>query len=144
MPKKSPSSKVIRKSAAGIPPATPDDLARLRAARSEAIDTSEIPERRDSFSRLARNAQGRLPKKSSIRDAVAREMGRLNLTPYRLWKEARAHCPTLSQPAVYEFLKGQRQLELPYAEALMAAVHLVIVRRAPRPKKDREVSRQAE
>ena len=32
----------------------------------------------------------------------------LNMTPYRLWKEAEAYCPTLSQSAVHEFIKGQK------------------------------------
>ena len=38
------------------------------------------------------------------------------MTPYRLWKEAVSHCPTISQSAVYDFINGDRQLELPYAE----------------------------
>jgi len=37
---------------------------------------------------------------------------------------ARDHCATLPQPAVYEDLRGQREIGLPYAEALMAAVEL--------------------
>ncbi len=64
-----------------------------------------------------------------MRDAIVRELKHLKMTPYRLWKEARVHCPTLSQSAVHEFIKGQRQLELPYAEALMMATHLGIVRK---------------
>jgi hypothetical protein len=63
-----------------------------------------------------------------IRDAVAREMRRHHLTAYRLWQIARTHYPSLSQAAVHEFLKGQRQLELPSIEALLAAVHLRLVR----------------
>lgn len=91
------------------------------------IDTGEIPERR-AFDRLQRDATGRLPpRKSIIRDAVARQAKRRHLTVYRLWKLARAHYPTLSQSAVHEFLKGQRQLELPSVEALLAAVDLRIV-----------------
>jgi hypothetical protein len=74
------------------------------------VDTGEIPERR-RFHRLQRDASGKLPpRKSVIRDAVDREMRRLNLTVYRLWQLARAHYPLLSQAAVHEFLKGQRQL----------------------------------
>jgi len=128
MPKKSQTSKVVRKSAADIPATSATDLARLRAALNGPIDTSDIPEHRGQFSRLERESDGRLPRKSLIRDAIARELQQYKMTPYRLWKEARVHCPTLSQPAVYEFLKGQRQLELPYAEALMAAVHLGVAR----------------
>src|SRR2546428_512519 len=92
------------------------------------IDTGEIPEGR-KFHRLQRDASGRLPRcKSIIREAVARQMQHLHLTVYRLWQLARAHYPSLSQAAVHEFLKGQRQLELPSVEALLAAVHLRVVR----------------
>ena len=114
------------------------------------IDTGEIPERR-SFHRLQRDANGELPpRKSVIREAVAREMQRLQLTAYRLWQMARGYYPTLSQAAVHEFLKGQRQLELPSIEALLRAVNLQVVRkrvkqrgqprRATRPPAKRSVS----
>src|SRR5438309_1082696 len=101
-----------------------------KAAMNGPIDGSEIPERR-RFHRLRRDASGGLPpRKSIIREAVARQMKRLHLTAYRLWQLARGHCPTLSQSAVHEFLKGQRQLELPSVEALLAAMNLRIVRSA--------------
>jgi len=128
MTKKLAASKTVRKSAREIAPASTADLDRLRAAMQSSIDTGEIPERRQ-FQRLKRDASGRLPRaKSMIREAVAREMRNLNLTVYRLWQMARAHCPTLSQSAVHEFLKAQRQLELPSVEALLAAVDLRVVR----------------
>ncbi len=60
MPKKSLARKVVRKSAGEIRPASKADLARLRAAQENAIDTSEIPERR-IFHRLKRDASGELP-----------------------------------------------------------------------------------
>jgi hypothetical protein len=130
MPKKSVASKVVRKSAREIPPASQADLDRLRAAMRKRIDTSEIPERR-KFQRLKRDATGKLPpRKSIIREAVTRQMRHLHLTVYRLWQLAREHYPTLSQSAVHEFLKGQRQLELPSVEALLAAVDLRIVKRS--------------
>ena len=92
------------------------------------VDTGEIAERR-KFQRVKRDARGRLPpRKSIIRDAVKRKMRRLDLTAYRLWRLAQAHYPPLSQEAVHEFLKGQRQLELPSVEALFAAVNLRVVR----------------
>jgi hypothetical protein len=129
MSKKSVASKVVRKSAGEVPPASTADLDRLHAAMQGCIDTGEIPERR-KFHRLQRDASGRLPpKKSIIREAVARQMKRLHLTVYRLWQLARVHYPPLSQSAVHEFLKGQRQLELPSVEALLAAVHLRVIRR---------------
>ncbi len=144
MTKKSVASKTVRKSAAEIPPASAADLDRLRAAMQGSIDTAEIRERR-RFSRLQRDATGRLaPRKSIIREAVARQMRELNLTAYRLWQLARAHCPTLSQSAVHEFLKGERQLELPSAEALLAAVHLRIVSRSvPKRPQTRRGTKQA-
>jgi len=121
MPKKSATVKTVRKSAAEIPRASPADLDRLRAAMQGPIDTAEIPERR-KFQRLKRDANGRLsPRRSTIRDAVAKEMHGRHLSVYRLWQLARAHYPALSQSAVHEFLKGQRQLELPSVEALLAA-----------------------
>ena len=143
MSKKSAASKVVRKSAEKIPPASRADLDRLRAAMRGKIDTSEIPERGE-FDPLQRDANGRLPPpKSIIREAVARQMQHLHLTVYRLWRMARAHYPTLSQSAVHEFLKGQRQLELPSVEALLAAVHLRIVRRdGPRRRQTQRVAKQ--
>ncbi len=128
MSKRSVVRKVVRKSAGEIPPASRADLDRLRAAMQSGIDTSEIPERR-KFARLQRDADGGLPlRKSIIREAVVRQMRHLHLTAYGLWKLARAHYPPLSQAAVHEFLKGQRQLELPSVEALLAAANLRVVR----------------
>jgi hypothetical protein len=124
----------VRKSAREIPPAARADLDRLRAAMEGSIDTGEIPER-GKFQRLQRDASGTLPpRKSVIRDAVAREMQHRHLTVYRLWQMARVHYPPLSQAAVHEFLKGQRQLELPSVEALLAAVHLRVVRTSVAPR----------
>lgn len=129
MSRKSAVDKTVRKRAADIPPASRADLERLHDAMAGRVDTSDIPER-PKIERLSRDAAGGLPRRSIIREAVARQMRELNITAYRLWQLARTHCPTLSQSAVHEFLKGQRQLELPSAEALLTAVHLRIVRRA--------------
>ena len=106
----------------------------------DTIDTSEIPENLSGFHRLRRDDRANLPKRRSlIRDAIKQELKSRKMTPYRLWKEAVHHCPTISQSAVYEFIKGDRQLELPYAEALMAAVKLGVARletdEAKRPRK---------
>ncbi len=128
MPKKSVATRTVRKSAAAIPSASSADLDCLRAAMRRTVDTSDIPERRKSV-RLQRDASGALPRrKSIIREAVERERRHRRLTVYRLWQLARAHYPPLSQAAVHEFLKGQRQLELPSVEALLAAVELRVVR----------------
>lgn len=123
----------VRKSASEIPPASAADLTRLRSAMEGEVDTTAIPERRGPFQRVKRDAAGKPPaRRSAIREAVKREMARRKIKPYRVWKEAREHCPTLSQSAVHEFLKGQRQIELPYAEALMAALHLGVARTTSR------------
>ena len=107
------------------------------------IDTGEIPERR-KFQRLERDASGRLPgNRSVIRAAVTREMRHLDLTVYRLWQLARVHYPPLSQSAVHEFLKGQRQLELPSVEALLAAVNLRVVRKSTARSKAKRTTKQS-
>jgi hypothetical protein len=139
--KSAATSKTVRKSAAEVPPASAAHLDRLRAAMQGSIDTGEIPERR-TFERLQRDASGRLPpRRSMIRDAVTRQMERLHLTAYRLWRLARVHYPPLSQAAVHEFLKGQRQLELPSIEALLAAVHLRLVSRKLGHREERQRTR---
>ena len=49
------------------------------------------------------------------------------MTRYELWKKARAHCGTLSRSAVYEYLRGVRDIGVEYAEALMMAAELQVV-----------------
>jgi hypothetical protein len=128
MSKKSAAPRIVRKSAANLAAPSQVDLDRLRAAMRGKIDTTDVSERRQ-FQRLKRDSEGRFPpRKSMIRDAVAREMAQDGLSAYRLWQLARVHYAGLSQSAVHEFLKGQRQLELPSIEALMAAVRLRVVR----------------
>lgn len=130
MSKKPASSSVIRKSSKNIRPASKADLKRMRGAMEGDIDTSDIAEKQN-FERLKRDASGALPRrKSIIRDAVEAQRKRSGLSVYRLWQKARVYHPSLSQAAVHEFLKGQRQLELPSAEALLAAVDLQVVRAA--------------
>jgi len=96
------------------------------------IDTTEIPERRPGRAvrarRLPEGARRTVPG-SVIREAIRRELGRRQITRYELWKRARAYWPTLSESAVYEFLRGERQIGLDYVEALLAAVDLEVCRR---------------
>lgn len=77
-------------------------------------------------SRLPRDANGRIIKSppSRIRSAILQQLGRRQMTRYELWKIARRNCPTLTQSAVYEFLRGFRQLGLGYIEALLLALDL--------------------
>jgi hypothetical protein len=49
------------------------------------------------------------------------------MTRYELWKKARAHCRTLSRSAVYEYLRGARDIGVEFAEALMMASNLRVV-----------------
>jgi hypothetical protein len=83
----------------------------------------------DPSKRLQRDSSGRIPPKpkSLIRDAVLEELGRRHITRYQLWQLAHQHCAGLSQSAVYEFLRGQRQLGLEYVEALLSALNLSII-----------------
>jgi len=127
MQKKSVQSKVVRTMSKDVSAPSKADLARLREAMRGQIDTCEIAEKR-SFSRLQRGPEGELPRPSMIRDAIEGQRRRRNITVYALWQKARVFHPSLSQAAVHEFLKGQRQLELPSAEALLAAADLKVVR----------------
>jgi len=107
-------------------------MERLRAAMERDVDTSDIPEGRPGrATRTRRTADGKpvAPPESAIRDAIRRELGRRQITRYELWKRARAQCPTLPESAVYEFLRGERQIGLQYVEALLAAVELEVRRR---------------
>jgi hypothetical protein len=123
MSRKSPVTNVVRRPADSLPAATEADVARLRAALDAPIDTSEIPEKVGPFNRIKRDASGRLPRRREgpIRRAILDALESRGMTRYQLWRAARLHCDTLSQSAVYEYLRGQRDIGLRYAEALMEA-----------------------
>jgi hypothetical protein len=140
MPRKSAANDVVRMKAADVPVVTPGELAELHAAMAGPVDTSDIPEARGPIGRLKRDTAGRLPRrKSPIRDALLMSLDRLGMTRYRLWIEARKHCQTLPRSAVYEYIDGQREIRLPYAEALMLAAGLMPMPR----KKHRSPRKQA-
>jgi hypothetical protein len=134
MKRKSTEGKLVRVSAAEIPKATEQDLARLRKAAEGRVDTSEISEMVAGGVRARRDAAGRpiAPPPSPIRSAILRELGKQGLTRYELWKRARSYCTTLSESAVYEFLRGERQIGLQYLEALLAAVDLTLQHKTSR------------
>jgi len=119
---------VVQKSADELSRPSAASLARLRSAQARPVDTSDLPETRPGGARARRDAAGRLPAppKSPIREGILAELGRRKMTRYELWKRARAFSPTISESAVYEFLRGERQIGLAYIEALMAAVDLVV------------------
>lgn len=125
-------SRVVRKSADQIAVVAARDVGRLRKLMERDVDTSDIPERRrQRAERARRSPEGRpiKPRESAIRDAIRRELGRRQITRYELWKRARTYCTTLPESAVYEFLRGVRQIGLEYVEALLAAVDLEVRRR---------------
>lgn len=108
---------------------TSERLARLRRAMDAAADIDYGEGLPPESKRVQRDAHGRLPRKprSAVRDAILRELGRREMTRYELWKRARKGCPTLPESAVYEFLRGQRQIGINYIEALLEALHFTIV-----------------
>jgi hypothetical protein len=99
----------------------------MLAIPEEAIDTSDIPERTGERRRMIRDENGRLPRRRSlIRESIAAEMTAREMTTYALWKAAREHCPTISETAVGDFLKGNRSVGLEYLEAMMSALEMTI------------------
>ncbi len=120
--------KIVRREADQIPATSAQELERMLAIPDEAIDPSDIPERPVERQRLIRDPDGRLPKKRRglIRDSIAAVMVEREMTPYSLWKAAREQCPTISETAVGEFLKGNRSIGLDYLEAMMTALELTI------------------
>jgi hypothetical protein len=89
-------------------------------------DKEEDPGMPPASRRVKRNKAGQLPHKppSPIRDALLNELGRREMTRYQLWKRAREHCKTLSESAVYEFLRGQRAISIHYCEAMLKAMDM--------------------
>jgi len=127
--KSSVEPRAVRRSAGRLPAVRAEDLLRLKRASARAVDTSDLPERPNA-ALGARPSAARLlsaERPSLLREAIVKEMARQNLTAYALTKHAKVFCETLSQSAVYEFLKGQRQLEVRYADALLRTLRLQIV-----------------
>jgi hypothetical protein len=120
--------KIIRHRASDIQPISPNRLAEIRAIPDEAIDTSDIPELPHGH-RIYRDRDGRIPtRRNAIREAIVHAMTSREMTVYGLWKEAKAYCPTITETAVGEFLKGKRKIGIDYVEALLAAANLIVTR----------------
>ena len=145
MARKSAVGKTVRCSAGDLTPTTPEHLADLLAGMDEEPDLSDIPEFNFDAPRVLRDSEGRLDKgrQSPIRAAILAELDRRKMTRYKLWKKARVLCGTLPQSAVYEYLRGQREIGLPYAEAMMQVVGLV-VRRGVTPRNGQNRTRMAD
>ena len=127
MPDKSAGNKLGRRPVAS-PAATNEHLNDLLAAMEGPGDTSEIPESSGPARRVKRDALGRLPegRKSPIRTAILAELERLRMTRYQLWRKAQAHCETLTASAVYEYLRGRREIGILYVEAILKTLDLVV------------------
>ena len=120
-------SEVVRTAAADIPRTPKEELDRLEAAMAGSIDTSEISERQE-IEPLVPDEAGRLSSlKSPIRAAVIRAMTHHGINANELCKRVRVYCPRLSQSALYEFLKGRRNIGLDYLDAILAALELEVV-----------------
>jgi hypothetical protein len=118
--------RIIRRKAGEIPRSSPEEIARMLAIRDEDIDFSDIPEM-PGGQRLYRDENGRLPKRRSVvRATIAATMADREMTNYALWKAAKEHCPTITETAIGQFLKGQRSIGLEYIDAIMAAMGLEI------------------
>jgi hypothetical protein len=76
-----------------------------------------------------RDASGNLPRRQlgPVRQAILESLDDHGMTRYELWKKARGHHGTLSRSAVYEYLRGVRDIGIESAEALMMAANLKVV-----------------
>ncbi len=141
MPAGSRGKKVVRKTAAEIPRPNAEDLARLRALKARPVDTSEegdAPESRGPLRPVAVGPDGRPERKAPdlFREAILARLDQLSMNRGQLYRKAREYCPTLSESAVYEYLRGQRDVQSSYLAAMLKAAGLA-VRPVSQRRKDR-------
>jgi len=137
MPKQSKAGKMIRMSAGEGQTSTAQDLARLRETMRCPVQTDDIPELKGTEAPVCRDASGNLPRREfgPLRRAILESLDDHGMTRYELWKKARTYCGTLPRSAVYEYLRGVRDIGVEYAEALMMAANLKVVGHGrPKPK----------
>jgi hypothetical protein len=115
----------VQRSAGELPWTSPEEIERIGSIPDDAIDPSDCPELQGNR-RPVREAPGRPipPNPGPIARIILRRLGRLQMTRYELWKGARDQCPTLSQSAVYGFLRGDRDIGVKYLEAILDAAGL--------------------
>jgi hypothetical protein len=132
MPKKSAGGRLVRSAAGELPPRTPQDLDRLKAAMRIPVEPSEGREYDQLGPAVRRDASGQIvkPPLGSVRRAILAALDRHQMTRYELWKKAHARCGTLSASAVYEYLRGTRNIGSEYVEALLVAARLKVVDRS--------------
>ncbi len=129
MRKQSKAGKMIRVSAGEGHVTTALDVARLRETMRLPVQTDEIPELKGTEPPVRRDGSGKLPRRElgPVRRAILESLDDHGMTRHALWKKARGHCGTLSRSAVYEYLRGARDIGVEYAEALMMAADLKVV-----------------
>ncbi len=138
MPKKPKVGEIVRISAGEGHSTMAQDVARLKETMRRPVQTDDIPELKGTEPPVYRDAAGNLPKRQlgPVRRAILESLDDHGMTRYALWKKARAHCRTLSRSAVYEYLRGVRDIGIESAEALMMAANLTVVgQRRPKPER---------
>jgi hypothetical protein len=85
---------------------------------------------------VRRDATGRILKRplGLLRAAILASLDLHKMTRYELWKKAHARCESLSASAVYEYLRGDREIGSEYMEALIEAAKLEVVNLGSRAK----------
>jgi hypothetical protein len=131
MPKRSAGDRPIQIAADKIPVRTPQELARLNAAMRRPVKPSEEREWDELGPKVRRDADGNIVRRplGPIGRAILASLDRHKMTRYELWKKAHARCDTLSASAVYEYLRGTRNIGSEYVEALIEAARLKVVAR---------------
>jgi hypothetical protein len=131
MPKRSRNGRLVQIATDELPARTPADMARLKAAMDLPVTPEEDREFDELGPEVVRDASGNIVKHplGPVRRAILASLDRRKMTRYELWKRAHAHCETLSASAVYEYLRGVRNIGSDYVEALMKAARLKVVER---------------
>jgi hypothetical protein len=95
------------------------------------VEPSEEREHDQLGPAVRRAASGQImkPPVGPVRRAILAALDRHQMTRYELWKKAHARCKTWSASAVYEYLRGTRNIGSEYVEALLEAARLKVVDR---------------
>lgn len=130
MPRNKAADETVRRSADAPRAASAAELGRLLAAADGPIDTSDIPERDGPGRPAERDVEGRLARrpKDVICVAILDALGRTGMNRHQLWQAAREFKPTISQSAVYEYLRGGRDIEASNLSAMVRAAGLKFAR----------------
>ena len=130
MPKQSETGKLVTIAANELPAPTPEDMARLEAAMDIPVEPGEDDEFPWDGPEVQRDASGKIPRQplGQLRTAILASLSYHKMTRYELWKKANAYCSTLTASAVYEYLRGTREIKSEYVEALMKAAMLKVVK----------------